>query len=67
MLATTLARLDTAEVRAGLAAYAEDRAVTLAADHARLRAAARMTGEVRVEPVLPLDLIGVFVLLPKVV
>lgn len=66
LLTSALARLDTETTRAGLAGYARARAEVLAADHARLRAAARMAGEVRIEPVLPLDLIGVFVLLPKV-
>jgi superfamily II DNA or RNA helicase len=61
-----LTRLAGEAVRGGLAGYARGRAEALAADHARLRAAARMSGEVRVDPVLPLDLIGVFVLLPKV-
>jgi hypothetical protein len=61
-----LIRFEGAAMRAGLAAYARDRAEALAADHARLRAAARLSGDVRVEPVLPLDLIGVFALLPKV-
>ncbi len=66
VLTTALARLESQAVGAGLAGYARGRAEALAADHARLRAAARMSGEVRVEAVLPLDLIGVFVLLPKV-
>lgn len=66
VLAGALESLGSDAARAGLAGYARGRAESLAADHARLRAAARMSGEVRVEPVLPLDLIGVFVLLPKV-
>ena len=66
VLGSALETLDREATRAGLAAYATGRAEALAADHARLRAAARMSGEVRVEAVLPLDLIGVFALLPKV-
>jgi superfamily II DNA or RNA helicase len=66
VLSSAMARLESEAVRAGLAGYAQGRAEALAADHARLRAAARMSGEVRVEPILPMDLIGVFVLLPKV-
>lgn len=66
VLTSAMVRLETDAVRAGLAGYARARADALAADHARLREAARMAGEVRVEPVLPLDFIGVFALLPKV-
>jgi hypothetical protein len=66
VLTSAIVRLETDAVRAGLAGYARARADALAADHARLREAARMAGEVRVEPVLPLDFIGVFALLPKV-
>ena len=66
VLTGALQTLGSEAARAGLAGYARGRAEALAADHARLRAAARMSGEVRVEPVLPLDLIGVFALLPKV-
>lgn len=46
-----------------LAAYVRGRAETLAEDHARLRAAAAAS-RVTVEPVLPPDVIGLFVLLP---
>jgi superfamily II DNA or RNA helicase len=66
VLVSASARLGSEAVRGGLARYARGRAEALAADHARLRAAARITGGgVRVEPILPLDLIGVFALLPK--
>lgn len=44
--------------------YAWQRAETLAADHARLRAAAGVVARMTVEPVLPSDVIGLFVLLP---
>lgn len=66
ILAAAVTRLEGNAVQAGLAGYARARADALSADHARLREAARMAGEVRVEPVLPIDLIGVFALLPKV-
>jgi hypothetical protein len=66
ILGTAVTRLESDAVQAGLAGYARARADALSADHARLREAARMAGEVRVEPVLPVDLIGVFALLPKV-
>jgi len=65
VLEAALRRLESETARAGLAGWARARADALAEDHARLRAAARMAGEVRVEPVLPLDLIGVFALVPK--
>jgi superfamily II DNA or RNA helicase len=47
-----------------IAAYARERAQTLAQDHARLRAAASGSARVTVEPVLPADVIGLYVLLP---
>jgi ERCC4-related helicase len=49
-----------------LAAFAEERAQALLADHQRVRAAARTTGRPRqqVKPLLPVDVIGAFVLLP---
>jgi hypothetical protein len=47
-----------------LAAFAASRAEALTADHARLRAAAGASPRVRVTPVLPADVIGLFVLLP---
>jgi hypothetical protein len=50
-------------------AVARDRAAVLAADHARVREAAetrqaRIAASVKVEPVLPVDVIGLYVLLP---
>jgi hypothetical protein len=50
---------------------ARERAAALAADHARVREAAetrqaRITTSVRVEPVLPVDVIGLYVLLPVI-
>jgi hypothetical protein len=47
-----------------IAAYARKRAEVLAADHARLRAAAQGSLRVTVEPVLPVDVMGLFVLVP---
>jgi hypothetical protein len=44
--------------------YARDRAQALAADHARVRAAAAGSPRVTVEPVLPPDVIGLYVLVP---
>lgn len=46
--------------------YAHDRANELLADHQRVRAASRTQGRSRyqVKPLLPVDVIGVFVLLP---
>lgn len=47
-----------------IAAYAGDRAQALAEDHARVRAAAAGSPRVTVEPVLPPDVIGLYVLVP---
>jgi superfamily II DNA or RNA helicase len=47
-----------------IAEYARERAKALAADHARVRAAAAGSARVSVEPVLPADVIGLFVLVP---
>lgn len=49
-----------------LEAFARDRANVLLTDHQRVRAAARTPGRARyqVKPLLPVDVIGVFVLLP---
>ena len=46
--------------------HAEERAQALAADHAQVRAAARGGVGVRVEAALPVDVIGLYVLLPVV-
>ncbi len=46
------------------AAFVRTRGEELAQDHARLRAAAGSASRVSVEPVLPPDVIGLFVLLP---
>lgn len=47
-----------------IAAYARERAHVLASDHARVRAAAAGSARVAVEPVLPADVIGLYVLVP---
>lgn len=49
---------------ARLHALAEQRAQTLLADHQRVREAARDVGQYSVTPCLPVDVIGVYVLLP---
>jgi len=47
-----------------LQALAHERAQTLLADHRRVREAARDVGQYSVAPCLPVDVIGVYVLLP---
>jgi hypothetical protein len=47
-----------------LATYAQARADELARDHARVRVALPGVPRVSVEPVLPVDVIGVYVLVP---
>jgi hypothetical protein len=47
--------------------FVRQRCAELAADHGRLRAAAGAAPRVSVEPVLPPDVIGLFVLLPKMI
>jgi hypothetical protein len=49
-----------------IAAFATERAQALAADHARVRRAGGGGGTVSVAPVLPPDVIGLYVLVPKV-
>ena len=49
-----------------LDAYAERRAQALLADHRRVREAAEALGRYSVKALLPADVIGLFVLLPKV-
>ena len=49
-----------------IAQYARERAQALMEDHARLRVAASGSARVSVEPVLPTDVIGLFVLIPAV-
>ena len=47
-----------------IADYARERAEILAEDHARVRAALPGATRVSVEPVLPVDVIGLYVLMP---
>ncbi len=47
-----------------LQALAQQRAQTLLADHQRIREAARDVGQYQVTPCLPVDVVGVYVLLP---
>jgi len=47
-----------------IAAYAQERAASLAEDHGRVRAAGINVPRVTVEPVLPADVMGVFALIP---
>jgi hypothetical protein len=47
-----------------IADYARERAKALSDDHARVRAAATGSARVAVEPVLPADVIGLYVLVP---
>jgi hypothetical protein len=55
------------ETRLGdLDAFAERRALTLLADHRRVREAADARGSYSVKALLPADVIGLFVLLPRV-
>ncbi len=51
---------------ADLHAFAERRAQTLLADHRRVREASDARGSYSVKAMLPVDVVGVFVLLPKV-
>lgn len=46
--------------------YAHERAKALASDHARVRAAAAGSARVTVEPIVPADIIGLYVLVPAV-
>ncbi len=52
------------ELQAALEAVAHARAETQLGAHERVRAAARARGRVDIEPVLPVDLLGAYVLLP---
>ncbi len=68
MVAEALARIDSASGK--IERYAADLAKTLEADHRRVarsgagRAAQIDIGLARVEPILPLDIVGLFVVLP---
>ncbi|MFH1219112.1 MAG: helicase-related protein [Candidatus Eisenbacteria bacterium] len=60
MLIATLPR-----VQEALAPIAMERAATQLAAHERVREAARSKGRVTVQPVLPVDILGAYVLLPR--
>jgi superfamily II DNA or RNA helicase len=55
-----------AALEGSIAAYARERAEALATDHARVRAAAAGSARVTVEPIMPADIIGLYVLVPAV-
>ena len=63
-MSQALAQLDARKT--DLDAFAERRAQTLLADHRRVREAADARGSYSVKSLLPVDVIGLFVLLPKV-
>ena len=56
-----------AKLRAALEPIAQERAEIQREVHERVRTAARAKGRVAIEPVLPVDLLGVYVLLPRLV
>jgi superfamily II DNA or RNA helicase len=63
LLQAAIERIGTA-LEGSIATYARERASALAEDHARVRAAASGGARVTVEPVLPCDIIGLYVLVP---
>jgi hypothetical protein len=63
LLTQSIERVTTA-LGDSIAAYAQERSQSLAGNHARVRAAASGSARVSVEPVLPADIIGLFVLVP---
>jgi hypothetical protein len=54
----------TAALETSITAYARERSQALAKDHARVRTAVAGSPRVSVEPVLPADIIGLYVLIP---
>jgi hypothetical protein len=54
-----------AQLQAGLASVARQRAAAQLAAHERVREAVRAKGRVTLEPVLPADILGAYVLLPR--
>jgi hypothetical protein len=64
--AVTQAIQQLAERRAEIDAFAERRAQSLLADHRRVREAADARGSYNVKALIPADVIGLFVLLPRV-
>jgi superfamily II DNA or RNA helicase len=63
LLQAAIERIGTA-LEDSIAAHARERAIALAEDHARVRVAASGSARVTVEPVLPCDIIGLYVLVP---
>ena len=61
-ITASLSRLD--ELRAAIDRRARDRANVLEDDHMRIRAASKSAGTVRVAPVSPVDIVGVYSLMP---
>jgi|GEM_PF-2717473 len=51
-------------IQQALGLVAEDRAAAQLAARERVRAAARARGRVSIEPVVPVDILGAYVLLP---
>ena len=64
--ATTQALQQLEALRSEIDAFAERRAEALLADHRRVREASQARGSYRVKALLPADVIGLFVLLPRV-
>lgn len=60
------ARLQLTSLEPALKTYASERAMTLAADHSRVRQALGSRAGVRVEAVTPVDIIGLYVLMPRI-
>ena len=53
-----------AALEGSIATYARERGEALAGDHARVRAAAVGSARVTVEPIVPADIIGLYILVP---
>jgi hypothetical protein len=63
-LALAIAKLDS--LSPALDVYAVERAGILAEDHSRVRQALGSKASVKVEAITPVDVIGLYVLLPKI-
>lgn len=53
------------KLQTGLSAVAKERAADQLAAHQRVRESSRTKGRITIEPVLPVDVLGAYVLLPK--
>jgi len=53
------------KLQAALAPLARERAALQLATHSRVREASRTAGRVSIEPILPVDILGAYVLLPR--